>query len=58
MTSIRKASNPAMGWIIALLGTDYAQAATRADAEHIADRINARCETLTIPMIRRVFGIA
>lgn len=47
MTSVRKAKNPAFGWIVEVFGNDYSQAQTKADAEEKARQIRESVQGMT-----------
>jgi len=43
----RKAKNPAFGYIIMILGVDYGQKGTAAEAASYCEQINAECDGMT-----------
>lgn len=55
--TVRKATNPAFGYIISILGHDYMQDGTRAEAQDRADAINARCSALTVAEVRALYKL-
>ena len=55
---VRKSEQSAMGWIIEILGIDYAQARTRDEARSMAAAINARCAGMTEDQVRNTYHIS
>lgn len=55
--TVRKATNPAFGFIVSILGEDYMQEGSWAEAQDRADAINARCSTLSAAEVRRLYKL-
>ncbi len=56
--TIRKSEQAAMGWIVEILGIDYAQARTRDEARNMAAAINTRCAGMTEEQVRNTYHIS
>lgn len=56
-TQVRRGKNPAFGWIVAILGEDYLQAGTKAEADDAAEKINKRCSGMTPGEVREHYKL-
>lgn len=54
---VRKAKNGAFGWIVSILGEDYAQGGTKDEAHEKADKINERCAGMTAGEVREYYKL-
>lgn len=54
---VRQAKNGAFGWIVSVLGEDYLQMGTKAEAYESADKINERCAGMTIGEVREYYKL-
>lgn len=55
--TVRRATSPAFGYIISILGHDYLQDGTLAEAQDRADAINARCAALSPAQVRALYRL-
>jgi hypothetical protein len=55
--AIRKAKDPAYGWVVTLLGQDLAQRETKHEARVRADEINTECADLTTAQVREKYKL-
>lgn len=56
-TEVRRAKNPAFGWIVSILGEDYLQKGTKAEAEDAAEKINERCAGMAPGEVRGYYKL-
>ena len=56
--TFRKSEQSAMGWIVEILGIDYAQTRTRDEARSMAAAINSRCVGMTEDQVRNTYHIS
>lgn len=55
--AFRKSPKPAFGYIITVLGQDYRQEGTRAEAQQSVDTINERCKGLNEQQVRELYKL-